>query len=615
MRGAVSRYHHIASLVLGLLLAAIPVRAQLTEGDFSMNLNGVLGFGYTGDYGNITASDHGTGVNGDAYLNGFYYNPKFLNYSLNAMYNRSQENSGSGSITDATSVGGGVGIFAGSHFPGSIGFGKAIGSSGNYGLPGLPGFTTEGNSTQFGIGWAELLPGLPPVSAQYSQTDSLSSLFGSTQDEHSNARNLSLYSNYNLDGWFLSPRFNDSWSHSELPSFLTAGEELMTADNSRSFAVNATHRLPLRGALALTYTYGAFNGESDGTSTSNSNNTFSGNANFAPTTRFTTNFGAIYDSNLSGAVEQQLAAAGAVAPEVNLGTNTQSLSLNNFDSFTITKSLGASFGFTHIQQEVYGESVSANHWTAVLNYHFVKPLWGAVAVYAGVNDQSTDAGHQGTGLVAGVNFDKRIVGFEWSGSFAYAQDVQTVLATQVTSEYSYMASAIRRFSNRLLWTSNFHGFHTGLGQAPGAGSESEGYGTSLSYRGYSLGASYSESHGTALLTASGLVQAPVTIPPILNGNQYMLENGSATSVTLSANPLRRLAIGASFNKGVSDTQGLAAYTSSSSKTILCFTQWQFRKVSLGAGYTHLFQSVGTPGNLPADFSSFYVGVQRSFHAF
>ena len=98
---------------------AAPGWAQVEIGsNTSMTLSGDLGFGYNGNYGNQIGSSHGTSVNGDAIMQGYYYNPKFLNFFVDPIYNRSQANSGQGSITDATSINAGVNLFSGSHFPG-----------------------------------------------------------------------------------------------------------------------------------------------------------------------------------------------------------------------------------------------------------------------------------------------------------------------------------------------------------------------------------------------------------------------------------------------------------------------------------------------------------------
>ena len=62
-------------LALGAMLAA-PAWAQIEVGqNTSLTLSGDLGFGYEGDYGNQQVSSHSTALNGDAVLQGYYYNP------------------------------------------------------------------------------------------------------------------------------------------------------------------------------------------------------------------------------------------------------------------------------------------------------------------------------------------------------------------------------------------------------------------------------------------------------------------------------------------------------------------------------------------------------------
>lgn len=602
-------------LLLGLLALAVPVWAQLKVGnDLSMTMTGNIGFGYSGDYGNAISSDHSNGWNGDGNLNGYFYNPNFLDYYVRPMYNRSQADSGSQSITNATAVTMGSGIFNGSRFPGTVTFGKTFNNSGNFGLPGVSGFTTSGDSSQFGVGWSELLPHLPNVGAQYFQNSSSSTFFGSDQENHSSSRDVSLQSQYNVDGWMLTGRFNDLWTKTELPSFLTDGEYMSTAENSRTLAFNTNHRLPQNGSFGFSYGYGSFNGDGSQGNTSGSNQDLSANTSFGFWNRLTTQFGFQYDTSLQGMVEQQLVTAGSVAPQVNLGSSSHVLSMYNNDIFTIGKGLGVGFNFVRTQEEIFGQSLSSNHFSAVVNYRYSKPLWGTLFLYAGVNDQSTDAGHQGTGLVAGINFSRRVEGFDVDANFSYAQDVSTVLATTVTSEYSYVGNARRRVGQHLYWTTNFNGYHTGLSQIAGSGGHSEGVGTTLMYRGYGGGATYSTSYGLALLTASGLVSTPVTVAPVLLGNQYLLENSHSYTFVGNANPIKRWTINANYGRATYDTQTPLLYTANGTKTFSFYTACEFRKVSFVGGYTHLMQDLGA-GATPFNFSTFYVGIQRWFKAF
>ena len=603
-------------LAFGLMLAARGW-AQIEIGDkTNVSLSGDLGFGYNADYGNVQSSDHGTALNGDAVAQGYYFNPKFLNFFVDPIYNRSQANSGQGSITDATSVNAGVNLFSGSHFPGSVSFGQAFNSSGNYGFGTTPGFTTSGNSRSFGIGWAELIPGAVPLSVQYTQNASSSSIFGTDQEDHSGSKNLNLFSNYQLHGWYLGARFTDTWTHEELPSAITDGETVTGNDNDKEFAFNANHKLSLwRGSFGASYGWSNFSGDNNGSTVSGANQVIAATVAFAPTDRFTTQFQFNYDSSLSGAVEQQIIGIGGVAPDINLGTHSYSIAMSNSDNFVITKSLSVGFNIGHIQQEVLGESVSATHFSAIVNYRFLKPLWGTVVIYAGVNDQATDAGNLGAGLVAGVNFNKQWSKFLVSGSFAYSQNTETVLATQTTSNYSYLANAQRRLTRRLRWMATFNGFHTGMGELPGSDAHSESYGTQLIYKMYNAGATYSHTSGTALLTAGGLVVPPGTMTPVLTGNAFLLDSGSSYSFSFTANPVRRLQFATSYSKTINDSTAAALTTNTNSKVFLVFTNYQFRKMVFTAGYTNLNQFVSTAGTPAGSYSNFYVGIQRWFKAF
>ncbi len=587
--------------------------AQLEIGsNTNLTLSGDLGFGYNGNYGNVVGSSHGTNLNGDAVMQGYYYNPKFLNFFVDPIYNRSQANSGQGSITDASSVNVGANLFSGSHFPGTVSFSQSFDSSGNYGYGTTPGFTTTGNSHSFGLGWAELIPGAPPLNVQYSQNASASSIFGTDEEDHSDSKNLNVFSNYKLAGWYMGGHFTDTWTNTALPSAITGDEPISGETNGKVFSFNGSHKLPLRGSIGVGYAWSDFSGETNGSAASGSNQMISASAAFAPSERLTTSFQLNYNTSLTGEIEQQLLGAGAINPQVNLGTSSYSISLSNSDNVAITKSLSVGFNVGHIQQEVYGETVSATNFSAIVNYRFLKPLWGTVVIYAGVNDQATDAGNQDAGLVAGANFNKQWSNLELSGSFAYSQDTQTVLATELTSNYSYMANAKRRLTRRIHWLATFNGFHTGLEAQTGSSAHAESYGSQLIYKMYNVGANYSRSSGTALLTGSGLVVPPGGIP---TGNEFLLNTGSSYSFSFTANPTRKLVVSGSYTRSISDSLASTLTTNSASTVYTVFTEYQFRKIVFNAGYTNLNQFVSAAGMPAANYSNFYVGIQRWFKAF
>ena len=152
----------------GLLLTvvlAIPAVGQIKIGETSSTMSGTLSTGYTGDYGNLIDSSHSLSFGGSGTLSGFYYNPNFVSYNLTPFWNQSRDNSAYQSISSASGLNFDSSIFAGSHFPGSISYAKAYNSEGNYAIPGVANYTTHGDSTTFGINWAETLPDRPSLSA------------------------------------------------------------------------------------------------------------------------------------------------------------------------------------------------------------------------------------------------------------------------------------------------------------------------------------------------------------------------------------------------------------------------------------------------------------------
>jgi hypothetical protein len=162
---------------------------------------------------------------------------------------------------------------------------------------------------------------------------------------------------------------------------------------------------------------------------------------------------------------------------------------------------------------------------------------------------------------------------------------------------------------------NFGGFHTGLSQQEGNSAHSENYGTNLVYKMYNLGANYSHTSGTVLLTGSGYVLPPGSIPPGLTGNQYLLDTGSSYSVSFTANPVRRMVVSSSFARSINDGQGVSGPTNASGKIYSFYTAYQVRKMQLVGGYTNVSQFVSTVGPPATTYTNFYVGIQRWFKAF
>jgi hypothetical protein len=314
-------------------------------------------------------------------------------------------------------------------------------------------------------------------------------------------------------------------------------------------------------------------------------------------------------------VENQLVGTGSVAPFVNLGTGSHTLSFSNSDTFNMRFNLSASFNASRVQQEVYGRSVSEDRYSAILNYHFQKPLWGTVLVYAGVNDQAANGENQGASLNAGANFSRKIKQWQLGGSFAYQQAVETVVSFVTTSSYSFNANVSRDLTRRMRWFTSFNEFHSGLGQVAGSSNKTEGVQTSVLYRAFAVAANYSENIGTALITQNGLVAAPVSIPTVLlPANEFLQTSGTAYSVSASGTA-RKLILTGAYTKASESTSSPSANTSGNSTVLFANAAYPWRKMGFTAGYTHVSQGVGVPGQPQSTFSSYYIGISRWFKPF
>ena len=157
------------------------------------------------------------GVNGS--VSGSYHDPNFLSFTLLPYYNQAQNNSLSQATSDSSGVNATASIFGGSHFPGSFSYNRAYNSFGTFGLPGVPSFTTRGNSQGLGIGWSELLPDLPTLTANYTVSDGDASVYGTSQKSKSSSRIFGLRSSYSIADFNLSGGYTHSTSDSQIPDF------------------------------------------------------------------------------------------------------------------------------------------------------------------------------------------------------------------------------------------------------------------------------------------------------------------------------------------------------------------------------------------------------------
>lgn len=604
------------SLLLGLLLVALPAVGQLEVGQFSNQLSGTLATGYNGSYGNTIGSDHSLAFGGSGTLNGFYYNPNFVSYTISPYLNQARDNSSYQSISNASGVNFGSSIFSGSNFPGGVNFSKAYNSEGNFAIPGVANYTTHGNSQTFGINWAEIVPGLPTFSANFQEGSSDYSIYGGEGDGTTHNHSISLRSGYTLKGFPLSAFFSDAGGHSEIPQVLeNSTEPETTSSSSHAYGFNASHPLPLHGGFAGSFGRSEFSSEFEGGSSSGTVDTYTAASTFQPTQKFHFGASTSYSTNLSGSLSEAVLSAGAVAQPVNLGEGTHSLDLVGNASYSLMANMQGLAFAEHREQYFLGKNFGANSYGGGVTYW--RLLWGGnfnAAISLSDNRVSTSS-QNSLGINSTVNYSRRFSdGWVVGGGFGYAQNVQTLLVTYTTSSYSYSGNVRRRFG-KFGWSGGAGVSKSLLTQLAGQSNSSESFNTSIFYSHWlTANGNYSKSDGTAIQAALGLVQNPIP-QPVLPGSELVAFGGRSYSFGLSSSPVRRLSIGASYSRAITDSNLQGILSSNGTKMINVIFNYQFRKMYLTGGYSNLVQGFSASGLPPENVSSFYIGVSRWFNFF
>jgi hypothetical protein len=608
----------LAVLVMAqLVYAQNQPQSQLPELSIGENTKlsagGLFTFGYSGDYGDVVSSQHGLTFGVDGRLAGYYYNPNFISFTATPYYNQSRDNSSYQSLTGASGISSTVDLFRGSHFPGSVSYRYDRNSSGTFGLTGQPNFTTIGKGQGFGINWSALLPNLPTLSVGYSQGDGSGTIYGTSEQTNSSTRLFNVRSGYEIAGFRLNAFFDRNSLNSKFPEFLAGQSESVQESTGNDVGVGAQHNLPLNGQFYANYNrssadtnYFSSTGQSSNTS-SYTDDIVNTGASFHPTQKLSLNVTENYTSNLNGYLAQSLSGTGTAEPGLSLGSGAHSSTMGGGATYQFTNNLSATSQATYYDQEYFGKNYTGTYLSGTVNYG--KRLFDMFTFSGSVIDSSNGQGTNALGFVGNVNFFHRFKGWQTSGVFSYAQNVQSLLLTYTTSYYSYSANVHRRLPAGLQWTAAFNGTHSGLTNYEGTSSQSEGYSTSLGSRKYNLTANYTHSTGISLLGAGGFI--PVTGTPGVN--DFITFGGSSYGGGISVTPIRRLVVSGSFNRAISNTIG---QTISHNNTEIFNGQLQYhlRRIGLQAGYTRFTQGISAVG-APANTTAYFVGISRWFDFF
>lgn len=457
------------------------------------------------------------------------------------------------------------------------------------------------------------MPDWPTLSVGYSQGHGSGTIYGTDQETNSSTSLFNVRSGYQIAGFRLNAFFDRNTTDSKFPEFLVGQSESLQDSTGHDIGFGAQHALPIHGSFYLNFdrassesNYFSTAGQTSNTSNYTDDMLTSG-ANFHPTQKFAFNVAESYTSNLNGYVAQSLGNGVGSTPGVDFGSGAHSFTVGGGASYQFTNFLNGSAQATRYDQFYFGNSYTGTFISGTLSYG--KRLLDMFSFSGAVVDSYNGQGSNAVGFIGNINYSHRIKGWQTSGTFSYAQNVQSLLVTYTTSSYQYSANVHRRLASGWQWTAAFNGSHSGLTNYQGTTNHSEGYSTSLSSRKFTLTGNYGQSSGLSLFGA-GTLQG---VPPTPGINDYVIFAGSTYGGGFSVQPLRRLILSGAYSRGISNT---LAQTDSHNDMQIYNAQLQYhlRRISLQAGYTRFTQGISAVG-APANTTTYFVGFSRWFDFF
>ena len=601
--------------LLGLILAlgSGVSTAQLQFGNFQFSGTGNLNGGYNAASGDLVESNHNFQFGGAATIDGSYYNPRFLSFDVRPYYNQSRANSNFDSIFASSGVNASAQIFAGSHFPGTVGFADSSNNRSTFGTANGPQLTTNGKGHGFNVAWSELLPGLPTLTAAYSQGAGSGSILGTDETSRNDTRTFSLRSNYSVAGFRFIGNYQRTSLDTTTPGFLVGTPEIDSSGKTDLLSLQVTHKFPwhgnVYGDVSQTHFDSFIEGKSLGKTTVD---TFDGGLFLIPTKKSSLGFSGSYSDNIYGVLNQAITNNG-VTPLLQLGGGTHSYTMSTNGSYAILNGLYAAANLTHVGQVYFGQDHQNTYFSGTLSGAYRRPLFGMLNWSVSMIDNATQEGNSHVGLNTSVNASRRFHRYEVGGDLGYQQNVQTLLVGYTESDYRW-GSHVNYRADHWYWSGGVGGAHSVLTSQSGAGNYSQNVFATIGNGRYNANINYSRSAGTSVLTSNGL--QIVTIGPIVSPDQSLiLYDAHSYGFTATASPKRSITIWASYSNATSSTASTATNSYNYTGLYSANIEYHARRLSFSAGYNHFSQSVGASQSAPANLNSYFVGINRWFGFF
>ena len=603
------KFFAVSAIGLVFVLACVAsANGQVTIGsNFKMLMNGSLGTVYTGNFGDYAGSSHSLGLGVNGILEGYYYNPQFLNFQVRPYYDRSQFNSESQAVTRGTGFDSSVNLFGGSHFPGSVSYGRNFDSNSEFGIAGIPSVLGDSSGSNFNVAWSALFSGLPTLQASYSITDSTSTLLGTTSQSKSSSRNFNLNSSYTLGGFNLQGRLSHYNTDILSPDFLTA-ENISSTSSTTNYGVLATHSLPYSGTLGL----GWSRTTSDSGFDDYASNSYTASAGVSPWRRLSLSGYLNYTTNYIAALAQSFGET-PISPSINIDPNSNAIYMNATGTFTIGHGLAVTGYVNHRIRHIHGQDSENTQYGATANFQKANNLFGFLRFSIGVVDMATQEGHSNLGLVTNVGATRKFGQWETSADFSYFQNTQTLFDVETTSNYSYGAILRRKFNTSSHWSASFREARSGLTVQDSSNNIADSFVTTLSWERYSLSGSYSKSDGEALLGANGTL-TPTPVGSIIS-DYFLTFNARSYAIFATTQLFRILTVSAGYTNVSSSAMRNTFDTFNNGDRYSARFSLRMRRFYFAGGFDRAMQdSSAVPGG-PRRVNSFYVSLSRWFNVF
>jgi len=602
----------IVSVIVLLMLTA-PAWAQVSVGEASMNLSSTIAVGYTDEYSNNEGSSHNWTPSGVADLTGYYYNPNFLSFMVEPFYNQSRVNSDFQSITAAGGVSANAGIFSGSRFPGTISFSKIYNNSGSYAIPGLPNYTTHGDSDSLAVTWGINLDDLPRIHLGFNQGSNDYSVYGANTEGNAHHYGFNAGAAYDLKGFHLNGGYQYNNSRLLTPQFLSGQEAEQSDITDQSISFNVAHKLPWSGSFNAGYIRESLNSDWEGETSNTTIDTVTSGVGLMPVRNLTVGAGVSYTNNLAGTLYSGLINAGVPPQELAPQYSSNALGLTGTANYDFSSNLHLFANVSRQQQDFSGQSFVSDSFTEGVTY-FRWMFGGQFTGTVGFTQTSVSNTNQTLlGIISSAAYSHQFGRWSVAGSFNYAENTQTALAAYTGRNFGYSADLGRKITRVCYWSATAAAANTYLSYQSGPIATSQTYGTSFSLPIFSINGSYTKSSGNAFTTSTGLVPTPVP-PSVVNPELLVLFNGTAYAVG-AASHLRHLTISGIFSQAISDTESAGITSHNHTNSLDLTAVYHLRKLDFNAGYLRFNQGFSTVGTPPTMITSFYFGVRRWLHIF